>query len=362
MKLLKLLLIGTLFLALGCQEGYVDDISLVAPGADETAPSVTIKYPGEGTLVRVREEVTPINIEFEVTDDIEVASITILLDGTKISDFTDFKDYRKVLDEYTYGTLTNGQHTLMITATDKSGKSTSGSVDFEKIAPYQPQYDGEIFYMPFDGDYLELVSITEATKVGNPAFADGGVSGKSYAGLENAYLTIPTIGLTNNEFSAAFWYKVNASPDRSGILVIGPPDTSKPTTPNNRNNGFRFFREGGATNQTFKLNVGNGASDNWFDGGAEATINPTVVTDWIHLAFTISESNVAVYINGAVVSQGTFGGVDWTGCDVLSIASGSPRFTEWGHLSDQSYIDELRIFNKALSLSEVQTLMADGNN
>jgi hypothetical protein len=52
--------------------------------------------------------------------------------------------------------------------------------------------------------------------------------------------------------------------------------------------------------------------------------------------------------------------VDWTGCDVLSIASGAPRFMEWGHLSDQSLFDELRLFNKALSQAEVQAVM-DGD-
>jgi hypothetical protein len=129
-----------------------------------------------------------------------------------------------------------------------------------------------------------------------------------------------------------------------------------PATPNNRKNGFRFFREGSPTNQTFKLNVGNGTADSWFDGGAAASINPTN-TDWVHLAFTISDSNVVVYINGVVVSQGAFTGVDWTGCDVLSIASGAPRFMEWGHLSDLSHYDELRLFNKALTQEEVQAIM-----
>jgi hypothetical protein len=38
--------------------------------------------------------------------------------------------------------------------------------------------------------------------------------------------------------------------------------------------------------------------------------------------------------------------------------SGAPRFMEWGHLSDQSFMDELRLFNKALTQSQVQAVMA----
>jgi hypothetical protein len=37
--------------------------------------------------------------------------------------------------------------------------------------------------------------------------------------------------------------------------------------------------------------------------------------------------------------------------------SGAPRFTEWGHLSDLSYLDELYFFDVALTQEEIQTIM-----
>ena len=153
---------------------------------------------------------------------------------------------------------------------------------------------------------------------------------------------------------------MNADPDRGGILVLGPEDTENenyPDVQNLRTKGFRFFREGNATRQVFKLNVGTGDGESWFDGGDAAALDPTTVTDWVHLAFTISDARAAVYINGEVVSEGAFTGIDWTGCDMLSIGSGAPRFTQWGHLSDLSLIDELRLYNKALSQEEVQATM-----
>ena len=63
-----------------------------------------------------------------------------------------------------------------------------------------------------------------------------------------------------------------------------------------------------------------------------------------------------VYINGEVVSRGAFAGINWTGCNLLSIMSGAPRFTEWGHNSDLGLLDELRIFNKTLTQTEIQTI------
>lgn len=354
----NILMAGTLVLAAACNEG-IDPISRVEPGEDEVAPTVIINYPSEGTQIRVKEDVAPIDIQFEVIDDIEIKSIDVMLDGTKIKEFTIFKDYRRALEAYEYEQLTNGVHALSITATDLSGKSSTALVNFEKVAPYQPVYAGERFFLPFDGDYLELVSITPATKVGSPAFSEDAMQGtRAYKGAADAYLTFPTEGLLSDEFSAAFWYKLNASPDRSGILTIGPPDEAKPNTPNNRTSGFRLFRENAGGKQRIKLNVGNGDADNWFDGGAAADVDPAA-GEWVYIAFTIGPDKCVVYINGEIVSQGTFPGVDWTGCDILSIASGAPRFTEWGHLSDQSLIDELRLFDKALTQAEVQAMMAD---
>ena len=357
MKVYKLFFTALLFLTFSCKDGYIDDITQVAPEPDESAPEVTIDFPLEGTQIQVPELVTSINIQFEVTDDIEIGSISVSMDGSEIASFTDFKDYRRAVLEYLYDNVTNGPHTLTITAIDLDGKTTTESVEFEKTPPYIPIYDGEILYLPFDGDYMDLVNFITPTVVGNPGFAGESVQGlNAYAGATDSYLSFPTNGLQENEFSAVFWMKINAVPDRAGILVMGPPDPNNPTAMNNRTSGFRFFRENAAGMQRFKLNVGNGTADSWFDGGAAADVDPTT-NEWVHFAFTISGTEAVVYIDGQVVSQGAFSGVDWTDCDVFSIMSGVPRFTGWNHLSDLSFMDELRLFEKALTQSEIQTII-----
>ena len=75
------------------------------------------------------------------------------------------------------------------------------------------------------------------------------------------------------------------------------------------------------------------------------------------MAFTISSTECVVYIDGQVVSQNAFTGVDWTDCDILSIMSGAPRFTGWNHRSDESLMDNLRIYKKALSQEEIQSML-----
>ena len=80
----------------------------------------------------------------------------------------------------------------------------------------------------------------------------------------------------------------------------------------------------------------------------------------MHVAFTISNSESIIYLNGDAVNTGALpGAIDWTGTNLVSIMSGAPRFTEWGHLSDTSFMDELRFYNKVLTQDEIQSAMTD---
>lgn len=346
-----------LFIAFGCDDDNIDPISKVEPGPDATAPTVNIAFPLEGTRIRAEEAVTSVKINFEAKDDIELATVVVKLDDAEIASFNDFKDYRQFTQEYQYNTLSEGNHVLSVVATDLAGKSTTKTVNFVKTSPYKAIYPGEVFYMPFEGDFTEQISNKEATKVGEPIFADGKI-GKAYAGVTDAYITFPTDSLKKTrQLSAVFWMKVNATPNRAGILIASPVDPAPEVagTQNLRTSGFRFFREANGANQIFKLNVGIGnKKESWNDGGI---INPAL-GEWVHFAFTISETASTVYINGAKARESVMETpIDWTGIDLLTIMSGVPRFTGWDHFSDLSLLDELRFFNKALTLEEITTMM-----
>ena len=353
-------LVALLMLA-SCYEG-IDPITEVDPGPDAGAPIVTIIKPTNGFEIQVAEPVTSTPIEFRAEDDIELASVSVSLDGQIIAAFDSFLDYRIFNEEFVYDNITTGEHMLQVTATDIVGNTTIATSNFSKEPPYTPIFNGETFFMNFDGSYSELITVTDATEVGSPSFApEARVGSGAYAGATDSYLTFPTDGLLGSQFSASFWTKVNANPDRAGVLVIGPPDTANPDAQNNRTSGFRFFRENAGGMQRFKLNVGRGDGDSWFDGGAAADVDPTL-DEWVHFSFTISETEAIVYKNGEIVAQGALdGGVDWTGCDILSIMSGAPRFTGWGHNSDSGYLDDLRLFNVVLTQDEILTMIAQSD-
>ena len=124
------------------------------------------------------------------------------------------------------------------------GNITTKTVNFSKEPPYTPRFQNEYIYMPFDGDYVDLMSLASAEQIGTPGFTeDAYLGGKAYLGAADSHVELPFDGSVGEEFTAAFWYKFNAVPDRAGILVVGPEDTSSPNAQNDRTSGFRLFRE-----------------------------------------------------------------------------------------------------------------------
>jgi hypothetical protein len=348
MKIVKYLLGSVLVAAftLSCNKG-IDPITEVSPRPDQSAPELNITFPVEGKIVRSSDEVATVTFKLLATDDIEIQSVVIQLDGIEIANLNSFKDYRRAKIDYVYNGLTDGDHVLTSTVTDLTGKTNSKTVHFKKVtAPTYTPLDGEVLYLPFEDNYLDLITGNSATVVGSSTFAEGKI-GNAYSGAADAYVTYPTDGIVGDEFSLAFWYKVNSTPDRGGLISISPTGES-------RNSGFRFLREGSATEQNLGINFGIGETEVW--------MNPfftfAVEAQWMHIAISISTTKATIYIDGQmIIEQEIDAPISWTGCSSMTIASGAPNFTYWEHFSDQSLFDELHVFKRAITATEVQAFI-----
>lgn len=362
MKILKNLSIIALlaFLVVTVSCGDDDDGPTPPNEEDVEAPVVTINAPADGSTVSSVDATTPVTIKYTVTDDVEIESVVVDFDGNQIQEVTTFTDFRNYSGEVTQNDVADGTYTVTVTATDAGGNTTTATSTFEKVTsnPYTPM-DNEVLYMPFEGNYFNRVTEEEATVVGNPGFAgEGYESDNAYAGAADSYLTLGTENLQSSVMTISFYMNVNADPERGGILVMGPPDPNNTEFQNLRTSGFRIFREprGDQGLQIVKANIGTGDADIWLDGGDLATVDPSAGV-WNHFALVIDETTASFYIDGSLVaSNDEHAGMSLADIDLLSIMSGEPRFTEWGHLSDQSYLDELRIFNTALTEAQLEEL------
>ncbi|MDX1409847.1 MAG: Ig-like domain-containing protein, partial [Saprospiraceae bacterium] len=110
MKLLNKVLCVILVLGMvgACDNEGIDPIKPVDPGPDQSAPVVQISFPKEGSVIQVLEAVTTINIKFEATDDIELGSVKVDMDGSEIASFSEFKDYRRYLGDFDYDQVGDG--------------------------------------------------------------------------------------------------------------------------------------------------------------------------------------------------------------------------------------------------------------
>ncbi|RRQ46145.1 LamG domain-containing protein [Chryseobacterium sp. SC28] len=351
-NIIKLTLAAVILLtvSIACSDGYIDDISHVAPGEDVAAPVITINSPAGNVTIPFTDVTTDFNFDFKVSDDIEIAYIEILVDGTFQKSYNSFVDYRNYADIYTKN-LGLGNHTFTVNAKDLTGKTSTKTVAFNIDNKYTALY-GEKFYLPFFAGnvFTELLSGANPTVVGNPSTIADGKSGAAYQGATDSYLTFPLSGLYSSDgISFTFWYKINATPDRAGIITI---NDNSDNTDENRNGGLRLFREGSASSQTIKMNVGTGGGESWNDGG-----NLPVDGNWVHVGVTVSPTESKIYFNGVLQRTATYTTFDFSSSSTITIASGAPSFTYWSHLSDLSLIDELRIYDKALDAAEISATM-----
>jgi Concanavalin A-like lectin/glucanases superfamily len=238
----------------------------------------------------------------------------------------------------------------MITACQDLDRPELGDYPLD-TGSYTPK-DGEKLYASFENKYyLNSVSGAPAIKVGTPGLGMPKFGDYSFSGASNSYISFPLKDLYSNAgISFAFWYKVNASPDRAGIITINDNDNN---ADDNRNQGLRIFREGNTAKQRLKLNLGIGTAESWNDGGE---IN--VDGNWVYVAITISPTTSKIYFNGVLQNTASYtSAFDFSTSNTMVIGSGAPSFTYWDHKSDLSLIDDLRVFNKELSQTEIQNLM-----
>ena len=339
-----------LTISTACSEGYIDDISQVAAGEDKAAPTINILSPTGNIFIPSVASGSNMNFQYKVSDDIEIGNVELFLDGVKLASYDKFIDYRNLNSSFSYNNLGLGNHTFMVNAKDLTGKTATKSFTFN-IDKYNKLLESETLYMPFSTGnvFTDLISTNNPSVVGAPTTISGGHSGAAYQGITGGYLTYPIENLYGaKELSMAFWYKVDQTQERAGIVVVGDPDETN--NDDGRKKGFRLFREG--ANKSIKLNVGIGSSDSYnvFDLGS--------ATGWVHITVTISESESKTYLNGVLQSTSTLSSpISFNNCKNVVIGSGGPTFAYWDHFSDTSAIDEFRFFNKALTPTEIQTIM-----
>jgi hypothetical protein len=298
---------------------------------DKTAPTVSITAPVAGTTVS-----NSISVTATAADNIGVAGVTFKVDGTTIGSEDTTSPYSVTWDTTT---ASNASHNLTAVARDAAGNTTTSTtvaVTVSNTAPPPPT--GLVAALGFDEP--TGTTATDGSGANNPGAINGPTrttSGKFGGALSfdgsNDIVTVAdsnSLDLTNGMTLEA-WVRptaVNAwrtimLKERTGGLVYamyGNTDTNRPS-------GHTFI----------------GASEFDTRGTAQLAANT-----WTHLATTYDGLNLRLYVNGVLASSKAVTGSMTASTGALRIG-GNTIWSEWY----SGLIDEVRVYNKALTATEV---------
>jgi len=217
-------------------------------------------------------------------------------------------------------------------------------------------------YWAFDGSYIDSVSKTVGTGVGT-SFT-GGFKGQSLQGADKGYVISDLPNAIKNLKSFTIDYWIKSPQNTSGILA--PIVISKD---NDFWGALDMFFENGSTATSGNLKVHfNGQSEVWFTNGI--ITNPW--NSWVNIALTYdaATSTFTLYQGGNVVASQQASGLGNLvfPATATKIIFGTEQFqttpslgTAGGAQSWASYLtgqmDEVRIYNKALTATDLQALI-----
>jgi hypothetical protein len=328
---------GTYFYVVTAQDvaGNVSPPSietLVVVLADTTPPTVAITSPE--ALATVTGSVS---VAATASDDIGVAGVQFQLDGQPLGAERTSPPY-----SVTWNTTTtaNGPHTLTAVARDAAGNQSEASVDVD-------------------------VSNTGQNPSGLVAafgFNEGsGVQTNDASGQGNTGTISSATWTTAGKFGAALSFTVNGAwvtvADAASLdLTTGMTIEAwvRPTS----GTGWRtvVLKENG-TGLAYTLYSANNASRpaGYVQASGEFALNGTSavpVNTWTHLALTYDGAMMRMFVNGVQVSSRAASGS-------IAVSSGALRIggnSVWGEYF-RGQIDEVRVYNRALTAAEIQTDM-----
>jgi fibronectin type 3 domain-containing protein len=304
--------------------------------ADTTAPTVSISAPAAGATI-----FDTIPVSANASDDDAVAGVQFKLDGVNLGAEDTSAPYSI---QWNTRTTANGPHSLTGVARDVTGNSaTSASVAITVDNTLAPP-PGLVAGYGFD----ERTGTTAADS--SPSGNSGTISGATHAPVGRFGSALSFDGVDD-------WVTV---PDAASLDLTTGMTLSAYVKPSALT-GWRtaIFKETPG-NHVYVLyanrntNVPSGEAD---VGGVDSVSGTSQLPagTWSHLALTYDGSALRLYVNGALVGTAAATGAIATSTGALRIG-GNSIFNEWF----AGLIDEVRVYNRALSAAEIEGDMASG--
>ncbi len=302
---------------------------------DTTPPTVSITSPADQTTVS-----GGITINASAGDNVGVAGVQFQLDSAPLGTERTSAPYSL---SWNSATTTNGTHVIGAVARDAAGNKTTAtvSVTVSNTAQIPP---GLVAAYGFnEGAGTQVTDSSGFTNNGSIVGATWSTSGHTGSALSfngtNASVSIPdsnSLDLTSGMTLEA-WVRPTAGTGWRTVVL----------------------KEAGS-NLSYALYAANGASRpvGWINNPADFSVTGTAavaLNTWTHLAVTYDGSSFRLYTNGVLVRTTSNVTAIRPSTNVLRIGGNAI----WGEYF-QGLIDDVRVYNRALTASEIQTDMNAG--
>jgi len=314
-------------------------VSLIVSNGDTTGPVVSVTSPPAGTVTGI------VTVNVSATDNVAMAGVTFLLDGAALA-----PEVLGAGPTYTMNwnttTIANGPHTLSARGRDVTGNvslssgvsvTVSNTVSNGLLASYSFNAGSGTTTVDSSGNGLtgkiSGATWTTAGQYGNALSFNGT---NNYVDLGN-----PTSLKGTGSMTWTAWVKATSTPKGDGDIVAKQNSTS----------GWQLKTTHDTGPQTFGVSVSGSA------GLAQRySITVRSLNVWYHVAgvYNATARTLDIYVNG-VLDNGTLSGTIPTVQTLPNVNVNIGRRSNGFYFAGT--IDEVRIYNRALSGAEIQTVM-----
>ena len=306
-------------------------VSVTVQNGDTTAPTVSVTAPAAGSTVS-----GTVTVSATASDNVGVAGVQFLLDGVALGAEDATAPYSV---SWNTTATANGSHTLTARARDAAGNQTTSAAVAATVANVAA--GGLVAAYGFEEGAGSAVG--DASGLGNAGTISGatwvtaGKYGKalSFNGTSSLVTVNDTAALhLTTAMTLEAWVRPSASASWRSVLL---KETS---------NGLAYglYASNASSRPAGFIHIG---------ADIDAT-GPTAIAlnAWTHLAASYDGAAFRLYVNGSQVTSRAVSGSVATSTSPLRLGGN----TIWGEYF-AGVIDEVRIYNRALSAAEVQADM-----
>jgi hypothetical protein len=303
--------------------------------SDVTPPSVSVTAPAAGATVS-----GTVTLTATAADNVGVFGVQFLVDAAPVGTEDTTSPYSS---SWSTTGLPNGTHQVTARARDAAGNSTTSAVVSLTVSNTTPPPPGGLVaaYGFNEGTGTTTADASGGGQVGTIAGATWTTAGRFGAALSfngvNSLVTVAdtaALHLTTGMTLEA-WVQSTANGNwRTVVLKEIPAGLA-----------YSLYSSDNVSRPSGYARIG---------GADRSAITSAAVplNTWTHLAFTYDGAAMRLYVNGTLAATTTQTGAMATSTNPLRIG-GNTIWTEWF----AGLIDEVRVYNRALSATEIQSDM-----